>query len=324
MNILGIKAPDGYYITDVTTTSNYGYSGRLKEYFVNGVKAEPSFHKDWFKVNEEPVKVEKLVSGGVINQRYELRDKSLSDKFKDIYLREEVFEGYDDDDDPIYTHEFKSIMSLYDFKQDREEDKLESVEFTLTIIQELKEDIEATVPFSYQRCGDYGRVSQALTNLNVKKDLIDEIVTPSILIHKKPSKLSHQETFDIIRAYIKDNINPKVAEITSDYAFCLTVKKKVLKQKPIQYQVDVNNSIFSKRKRKPKYEARYTTHTSFTVFECAPKSYQNYTVVTPFEAEDDIALKEYVDNYLEELITVINTPLLECECCNGTGVKINK
>ena len=137
------------------------------------------------------------------------------------------------------------------------------------------------LPFSYQRYGDYNRPMQAITNSNVKKDIIDEIVTPSILMHNKPSKLSHQETFDIIRAYIKDNINPKVAEITSDYNFCLTVKKKINKVKPVEYTVDVNNNIFSKRKKKPKYETRYQTHTSVTVFECAPKAYQNYTVVTP-------------------------------------------
>lgn len=319
LELIGIKVPDGYYMTDVKVTSSYNYSGRLTEYLVNGEKLERSFHKDWFKINSIPTRVEKLVNGGHINQRYELRDKGLSDKFKEVYLREEVFMGYDD---AIFIPEFKNIISLYEFKNDKGEDKLESVDFNFTIIQELKEDIESSVPFSYQRYGDYNKPIQAITNSNIKKDIIDEIVTPSILIHKKPSKLSHQETFDIIRAYIKDNINPKVAEVTSDYSFCLTVKKKINKVKPVEYAVDVNNNIFSKRKKKPKYETRYQTHTSVTVFECAPKAYQNYSVVTPFEAEDESALKEYIDAYLEELITVINTPLLECECCQGRGVII--
>lgn len=321
INLIGIKTEEGYYITDSKVKSTYGYSGVLTSHLVNGVILEKSFHNDWFISKEEPKTLQKKVSGKYINSRYELKDKSLADRFKEVYLRDEVFKGYDDDDDAIYTEEFKSIMSLYEFKQDKEEDYLEDVEFTYTTIQELKK-IEGSTPFSYARYGDYNKPTKAITNSNVKYDIIDEIVTPSVLIHTKPVKLSHQESFDIIRAYIKDNINPKVAEITSDYNFCLTVKKKIIKPKPVAYTVDVNNSLFSSRKKKPKFETRYQTHTSVTVFEVAPKAYQNYTVVTPFEAESENDLKEYIDAYLEELITVINTPLTECECCKGAGVII--
>ena len=54
------------------------------------------------------------------------------------------------------------------------------------------------------------------------------------------------------------------------------------------------------------------------------KGYQNYTLITPFEAENQEALKEYIDKYLEELITIINEPVCECDKCNGTGVLLNK
>ena len=112
LELIGIKVPDGYYITDVKVTSSYHYSGRLTEYLVNGEKLERSFHKAWFKIDSVPTRVEKLVNVGYINQRYELRDKGLSYKFKEVYLREEVFMGYDGDDDPIFIPEFKDRKSV--------------------------------------------------------------------------------------------------------------------------------------------------------------------------------------------------------------------
>lgn len=54
------------------------------------------------------------------------------------------------------------------------------------------------------------------------------------------------------------------------------------------------------------------------------RGYEKYTLITPFGAENQEALKEYIDEYLEELIIVINEPVCECDKCEGQGVLLNK
>ena len=53
------------------------------------------------------------------------------------------------------------------------------------------------------------------------------------------------------------------------------------------------------------------------------KDYEKYPLIQPFEAENQDSLKEHIDNYLENLITLINTPVKECACCKGLGVIVD-
>jgi hypothetical protein len=51
----------------------------------------------------------------------------------------------------------------------------------------------------------------------------------------------------------------------------------------------------------------------------AQSKYNNYTVIQPIFADNENQLKEKIDSFLDELITIINQPLKLCEHCNGTG-----
>ena len=54
------------------------------------------------------------------------------------------------------------------------------------------------------------------------------MLTPEFCIHERPCKLtSKKQMYSIVRNWIKTNINPKCAEITNDYDFCFTVKRKL-------------------------------------------------------------------------------------------------
>ena len=137
-------------------------------------------------------------------------------------------------------------------------------------------------------------------------------------------KLGIKETYDIIRTFIKDNINSQVAEISTDYDFCFAVSKKIKLAKEYTYQVDVNSSIFfDRKKKKPKYETRLQSNRLVKIFEMCHEKYQSYTPIIPFEAENKEALKLYIDNYLEHLIQIINEPVCECPNCNGSGIIFN-
>lgn len=115
---------------------------------------------------------------------------------------------------------------------------------------------------------------------------------------------------------MKANINGKYATITSDYDFCFTVKK-VIYHTPEKYTVNIS-------KRKPKYETRYRRNREIVIFESAPKPYNNYTVQKSISGENHKDLEMKVDKYLKDLIEEINKPLIECECCKGMGVILDK
>ena len=95
-----------------------------------------------------------------------------------------------------------------------------------------------------------------------------------------------------MRAYIKQNIDPKYAIITSDHDFCFKVEKKISLFDIKEYTVDVNNSVFNKRKRKPKYEKRYKTDRKSICFEMTPPSSRKYENYTPM---DGISGTDYKD-----------------------------
>lgn len=312
--LIGIKANNGYFISEIEKT----YSSTLTELLFDGKKPEPTFKMEWVKIEKEPELIQQYVSQPTINRRYELIDKSLSDKFKDVWDYKDAILGYCEDDTPNYAPGF--IDALYVFKQDTQPNILEEIEFQCTTLQEITINIDNT-GFSYQRAGQYdSNHYRNITEKELKYDIIQEIITPSILVQNGPCSLSRKETYDIIRAHIKANLNHNHAKISSDYDFCLTVQKRIDLLTPHTYQVDVKNKGYGKKTREPKYEKRLQLQREIKVFECAPSPYQSYAVIEPFKANSQSEMKEVIDNYLSHLMAVINEPLKDCECCNGTGV----
>lgn len=317
MKIIAIKTNDGYLISDNIENNSYFNST------LNTLKFEeelqPTFKPNWFKIKNKPVNIYKILPKKAINKRFELNDKSLSPKFKDIYLYDDVYD-YEFHD---FESFFSEIKGLYDYKEDYEDESYELIDFEFEEIIEIDVFNEPS-HFSYKAAGQWDHQKYPdVTDKNIQYDFIGEILTPNILKHNLPCKLSQKDTYDIIRKYIKENINPKVAEITNDYDFCFTVKKKIILAKEHVYQVDVNDSFFKKRKRKPKYETRYQKERLVKVFEMCHAKYQDYTPITPFEGDNQDDLKDNIDNYLNHLINIINEPLKECSHCNGCGVIIN-
>jgi hypothetical protein len=61
-----------------------------------------------------------------------------------------------------------------------------------------------------------------------------------------------------------------------------------------------------------------------TVYQIAPKSYNNYPIVDPFSGKNYDDLKSNIDNFLHNLMEMINEPVVECKCCKGRGVILNE
>lgn len=307
LNLIGIKTSNNqYYITDNIDNKSY-FTSNIPNYYFNGEKLKQSFKPGWFVLPNDLVTVKMEQAEQYINKRWNLIDVSLSDKFQREYSHSDVYD-YNSDE---YVKEFNSIIGLYKFNYDIIKSELIDVQYNLHIILNI-EEIKEPSSFSY-KCLD----STPITNSNIKYDLISQIINPSILLHTQPCKLSHKQTYDIIRAYIKDNINYNVAKITSDFDFCFTVEKIINLAKPYEYTKDVSTG-----RHKPKYKTILQSTRQVKLFEMCHKSYQSYPVIEPFAGDNDDDLKNNIDSYLSELISIINEPICECEYCNGTGVKL--
>lgn len=321
MNLVAIKTSKGYFISLAPEAQSYNRPN-FNGFLVNGERPTISFNPNWWVVPGKPEKVEKIVSHSPINYRYELIDPAMeSEKIPPVLSRDEV--AIHGDEGWYWREAWRHLESLYQLKSDPQPDTIETVEFTCAVILEV-DVIQKGAAFSYKTIGEWGKNGMSVTEKDVHHQLIDKILFPDIILPSQPCRLSSYQTFQIIRAFVKDHIDPRYATITSDYDFCFTVQKKVELAEPHSYRVDENNNIFSKRKRVPKYVTRTQTHRTYAIFEMTSKekAYQGYTPIDGFWGNSAEDLRDRIDAYLNDLINFINEPTRECPQCKGAGILI--
>jgi hypothetical protein len=281
LQLIAIKTRDKVYISDNIENKSY-FNSRIEEYLFDDKSPISTHKKDWFEIKSIPVNITTKDCDRYVNQRFVLKDE-----YKSLNLDETCFES------DWYANE-NNEQVFYEKKYDIIPGEWIDVEFEINVISELD---------------DFEIIRQ---DYKPKYNILDEIRTHPILLSERPCKLSKQETFDIIRKYIKLHIDNSVATITSDYDFCFSVKKriKLLTDKEI-----ITNFPFSKRKSK----VSKTNVDLVTCFEMAPKAYQTYPIVDEFTGSNYKNLEFNIKLYLEELMMDINTPLTECPHCNGKG-----
>lgn len=286
LNIVAIKTKNNVYISDNIKGEGY-FNTKLRDKLFDGEKISETYVKDWFVLSKIPQKIERIVPAQRINQRYELREQfTPTDMTPKI-----INQSYIDEDDEYYN-----VRGLYELKYDLTEESKEEVPFKITILDEIENFQPIKEEFKLQY------------------NLIDRLQTHPILLPTKPCSLSNEESYKIIRNYIKQHINYEYASITSDYDFCFTVKKKIKLAETETWQINKGTE------KRPRYETKYRKYNEIEIFNVAPKAYQSYNIVKPFTGKDYDDLKNNIDKYLKELITFINEPVVECEHCKGTGV----
>lgn len=316
LKIQGIETNNGIFITN---GSSY-----ITNYYFDGKKCEKTNHLNWYKLDSLPQKIESLNSGGIVNYRYVIKDECfINDKAKKEFAREDVAYYDDDENEWFWKDEFSSLSSLYKLEYDKAPDYFKEMEFEYTKVAQI-DNLPEVVEFKYPaQVGSWRHEGMGvISNNNIQQQELDKIIFPSPLLVLRPCKLSSKASYDLVREYIKINIDPNWAEITSDYNFCFAVKKKIHLSSPDPYTVDINNNTFSKRKKTPKYVTKYRTDRSVTIFEMtySPENYQKYTPIKGFEGNSHEELSKNIEIYLINLITEINKPLVDCPHCKGLGV----
>ncbi|KAF6630588.1 hypothetical protein H6F38_14265 [Paenibacillus sp. EKM208P] len=283
LRLIVIKTKSKVYVSDNINNSSYHYT-KIKELIFDGVKPIPTYREDWFEIKEVPKMIQKKLPSERINSRYELKEAHYNTGLPKVLQSSDFSE----------EGQYESVYGLYELKYELTDPKLVEIEFELNVIAE---DLDFEIVRS-----DY----------NLQHSVLDQIITHPVLLSTRPCTLSRQESYNIVRKYIKANIDPRWATITSDYDFCFTVSKNI-EHEPEEYRVNVG-------KRKPKYETRYTRTRTVKVYETSPKSYDRYPIIEPFVGKNEEDLKMNIQKFLDELMEVINRPLIECEHCKGYGV----
>lgn len=316
----------GIFLQHSGLSSNLENSVNVK---INGVFAKDIikssrqgfyFLKDILTIN----KYETLKKGAKICVGYTLKISSIANDEIPLNLSPEDVESYyDDDSEEIVWKHRSELQGLYKPVHVDAEDEWVNQEFEVTvlrsiIIENYEEPIKTTVTKATNvvQKVPYGS-SNILADI-VQYEELEKLLTPEFLLHERPCALSSSQVFQIIRQYVKENINPKTARITSDYDFCFTVKK-VVKVKPYTTKSEVkkqNGRSYST----PKYKTIQTKERLEEIFEIAPKMYNSYSVAPQWNAESLKDMAEQVRVYLEELMSVINSDTEECPHCSGCGI----
>jgi len=322
-NLIGIKCKDKYFVSAFRSGRYKPYTS-LKGYLINGKTPIETFQTGWSAIEKEPKRLQQYAKQPDINYRYVLIDETMkSDKIPLEIKQEDA--AYKDGYDWVWKDEYKTYRSLYQLVTDKQSDTLQDIEFEYETVIEVKE-VKDFKGFAYDIAKSNWKHEGTikLTEKNVHYQMIDKIVFPDILLPGRPCSLSQKQSFDIVRQYVKQHVNYEVASITSDYDFCFTVKKKIPLSETEQYRVDVNNSWFQKRKRKPKFETRYKRYREIECFNMAPKPYESYRIIQGFRGKDQEDLKNNIDNYCKKLIEFINEQVSDCPQCKGRGVILNE
>ena len=287
---------DNYiYISDTRYEGSYS-SYTLDVYLFDGLKVENTNKKGWYKLNKIPTKVEQKQSNQNINIRYELKNGYPVSELTPKIITKEMYN----------SENFEAIIGMYEYKYDILEGGYEEIEFEINTIYSRK-DFEF-IPNKF----------------NASVDLLTQIEYPEEAYQDRPCSLNSKQMFDIIKNYVKENINTTYAKITSDYNFHFEVKKTIQLSNPYSKTVDANNSWMNKRK-KPKWVEHMISEKTVSVLniknESNATSYGDNCVVAPtLTGKNFIDLQNKVELYLNELMKLINKKYKECPHCQGWGI----
>ena len=312
LKIYMVRTENVCFVSACMATDGYDWeyhSSSIKELYFDDELPKKTFTPNWLQINKFPNKIERLISPQTINRRYEIKNKDLvSERLPESFL------GCDRDN---YSEE---VLGLYCYKSDQPESVLEPVDYEIDIVFEI-ENFEIPSVINYKAITKTGFDDNIFnfTNVNIKHQLLDKLIFPEIMLHSRPCEISSYNLYCVARQHIKDNIDLKVAKITSDYDFCFSVAKIIPLLEPQKYSYQ-NFSGKTKRERS-KIRFAIKEYKEVRIFEMthAQSKYDNYTEISGIFADNEVELKEKIDFYLEDLISTINKPLSLCPHCNGMG-----
>ncbi len=326
------KTNIGLYLRNPWGASYNGYTGTpyISKYKINGqvfpdvVRGGCIFLEGLTSIDA----VQKLVAPSRRHNGYELKPdtpEALKGSLKPFYTVEEVGAKYNSSKEEYdYENvEFAAVCGLYTFSYEGVPEYWADEPFEVVILGEYTvsnwQEPEKMEVRLYQK--DMWHTEDKSANLAdiVNYSMLEKALTPEFILHARPCFLTSEQVYKIVRAHIKDNIKASSAEITSDYDFCFTVKRK-LHKKPISIRREItkrNGRSFAT----PKFKYLESTFDLVEIFEMTDNKhrYSKYTVIEGWEADNLEAMHAQVKFYLDALMEEINKEVSKCPSCDGTG-----
>lgn len=312
LDLIAVKTSQNMYLLSERKAIHQQYGSTcLGSVLINGELAKSTFHSKWFLVDEFPEKIEARQPNKQVNYRYELIEPTWAEQLGIPFsIPQDVMSEYDTDSDKWFVRpEYEKHKTLYALNCDVVYRVFDPVEFDVEVL------------------GSIGYVPNIGKDSMVKfEDLQFEPVLsaliPPVALPTKPCSLTSEKSYDIVRRYVQEHIDPKSAVITSDYDFCFTVKRILRLPKVLEWAVNVNEFT----KRKPRWETRSTKEIKEECFAMTHrgKMYNGYKPIEGFTGENVEDLNKNIRTFCEDLMKDINTPVIECESCTGTGVHVDR
>lgn len=292
---------------------NVGELVKINNVLINEYQEENGYYflKDVFTIDSVQSKVAKSTT----LLGYELKMPSLACKEIPLTLTVEDVSADDDGDWTAYS----GYLPLYKRVESISEESWKDEEFTVDIVREIvignynkPADMQIVGYNSYDKPFNY--------NLStvVSYSELEKLFTPEFLLHTRPCTISPENMYKIVRQYVHENIDGRFAEITSNYDFCMAVKRN-LKIKPYTEKREILKQN-GRRYSVPRFTTRDIKYKQEEVFNLAPKAYQQYNVASGWSADSFQDMKDQIKVYLDCLMENINKEACECTVCNGFGV----
>lgn len=307
-----VETPECCFITDCIKTSGYDYQyhhSQIESLYFDGENPDKTFAKNWMRIKKFPRIVERRIVK-TVNARYELKDPD--------FASEKLPKTIPYDEKENYAYDV--VDSLYQYKSDTLPPQMEPVEIEIQTVLKMEKYAEPSLKFDAIHKFDYRDSIYQITSADVEHQLFDKLIFPEICLAHRPCSLSSKQVYDITRQYVLSHIDSEVAEITSNYDFCFTVKKRIPKIEPetVIYQ----NFFARKKKDRMKIRTSVKSFNQYEIFQMthAQENYRGYTAIPAMYANSEAELKEKMNEWLTSLMNIINAPICECPHCNGTGL----
>lgn len=329
MKIQMIRSDVGLYISAEGGYSSSTFRGDNFRFNGGEVTAEPTWNTGWFLLRgiAEITSYEVKMKGGLVNPRWELKDKEDNPmELPEMVDKEESCEWVGDDEyywsigseSIVYKHRF-----YYERVQDQQPDFWEAVE--LDVVDKGVLSVDHVDNFKdmkvnlYTKQGFQSGSKELSLNGIARYSELDKMLTPPLAIHNRPCTLTSKQTYQIIRDHVKTNIDGKYASITSDYDFCFTVKKNI-RIEPYTHTTEVKKRN-GRSYARPRFNTKGVEYKQAALFEITSSEdkYKGCTVIDGFRGESLEDLATQIKVYLEDLMNTINAPLHECTNCSGMG-----
>ena len=302
-----------------------------KLYLINNKVVSP-LNNSWFLLDDQNItSVQKKVPESQVQVGWELdsTNQIAGLGLPKTQTMEELKYFYNSDKEEFeYQGLLAGVGNLYKKVYETVPERWEEIDFEVQIIRNLEiENISKPIEMkviSYHQ-GQYGvkPLEFDLKSVTTWGEL-EKILTPEFLLHERPCEISSQNLYKMIRTHIIQKLDRSKCKITSDHDFCFTVKR-IVQVKPYVVRKEQYKGLF-KSYNPPKFKNETVTTKEVDCFEMTHdqadgngRGYKGYTIIPALKADNLKQLSEYLKQYLDDLITNLNTPVIECQHCNGTG-----